>query len=55
MVYKKVRRHGLQLTDKRKAKRRGGEIAQGKAKDAGGLTPAKDNNAASRDCCRKLG
>ena len=28
----------------------GGEIAQGKAKDAGGLTPAKDDNAALRDC-----
>ena len=29
---------------------RGGEIAQGKAKDAGGLTPANDDNAALRDC-----
>jgi len=31
-------------------KRKGGEIAQGKAKDAGGLTPAKDDSAALRDC-----
>ena len=30
--------------------RRGGEIAQGKAKDAGGLTPAKDDSAPLRDC-----
>ncbi len=35
-------------------KRRGGETAQGKAKDAGGLTPAKDGNAVLRDCCPLL-
>ncbi len=29
-------------------KRRGGQSVQGKAEDAGGLTPAKDDNAAMR-------
>ena len=29
-------------------KKRGGQRAQGKAEDAGGLTPAKDGNAAMR-------
>ena len=35
-------------------KRRGGETAQGKAKDAGGLTPVKDGNAVLCDCCPLL-
>ncbi len=32
-------------------KRRGGEIAQGKADDTGGLTPTKDDSEVLCDCC----
>ena len=31
----------------------GAEFLSGKAEDAGGLTPAKDDNAAWRELCRK--
>ena len=41
-------RHNYSKLQNSWQKRRGGQSAQGKAEDAGGLAPAKDDNAAMR-------